>query len=146
MVNFCFHSLQTGKCIARDLITFLYSRLKALVSIPFKRESAFQVADVESILNGHHKLFPFPSNGKVHSKDKNPPQLSRPNQVSIPFKRESAFQDLAGIRQETATLTFPFPSNGKVHSKDKIVNNAIFKDETAFPFPSNGKVHSKETL
>ena len=42
--------------------------------------------------------FPFPSNGKTHSKRGNHHPIEHPIGVSIPFKRENAFQATASVK------------------------------------------------
>ena len=62
----CFNSLQTGKCIARDVIENFF-QINMIVSIPFKRESALQELFL-SLASVSVSAFQFPSNGKVHCK------------------------------------------------------------------------------
>ena len=67
--------------------------MKALVSIPFKRESVFRVKGL-------------------------PELIESALQVSIPFKRESVFRVLVEYGEERVIeRSFQFPSNGKVYSE-----------------------------
>ena len=59
----CFHSLQPGERNATHEHT-AYRHLQALyVSIPFNRESATQLNELEAAKVEPLDLFPFPSNG-----------------------------------------------------------------------------------
>ena len=112
-----FHSLQTGKCIARPTPATPTAAGIPTVSIPFKRESVLQ-----AILG-----FSTPS----------------ATIVSIPFKRESVSQVGGKLSlYRTSFFGFPFPSNGKVYSKKQEEEKANARKVT-FPFPSNGKVYRK---
>ena len=159
-----FHSLQTGNRIPKASRVEFEKAETLHVSIPFKRESAFQGANhVLSELSEYFE-FPFPSNGKVHSK---------PNRVNsfylwqvrfhslqtgkcipryvllgaIPFGdyRFHSLQTGKCIPRMTITATytklseFPFPSNGKVHSKYTDDDAVDVRDFLKFQFPSNGK-------
>ena len=113
--------------------------------------------------------FPFPSNGKTHSKSREHRSAEvEVRTVSIPFKRENAFQVEDEFKLDAATYLFPFPSNGKRHSKDDTLScnpqaqpcfNSLQTGKripslparkmmttclsNLFQFPSNGKTHSK---
>ena len=136
----CFNSLQTGNCIQ----TFYWCRQLGhsyLVSIPFKRETAFKL----SFLHHSYRMLYV---------------------VSIPFKRETAFKQMDRKTREFFEGTFQFPSNGKLHSNRNLplpknrlpacfnslqtgncIQTARWKvcscaRTAAFQFPSNGKLHS----
>ena len=159
----CFNSLQTGKCIARE------------------------IEDVGSELTVG---FPFPSNGKVYCKSPNPlkqqkrksfnslqtgtciarghsverPQVrtgfnslqtgkciaswaslffgEREGNVSIPFKRESVLQvTLAAAFVPTTPRSFNSLQTGKCIAREQRYTNLTVARE--FQFPSNGKVYCK---
>ena len=93
--------------------------------------------------NALFAVFQFPSNGKLHSNNRNrnfcAPHWSN---VSIPFKRETAFK--LGVPLSVSDifpLGFQFPSNGKLHS-NTLLDRLLPVAEVEFQFPSNGKLHS----
>ena len=137
----CFHSLQTGNGIPSSMMN---NRLRLnTFAFPFPSNGKWHSKEWhDEHHTGLQTMFPFPSNGKWHSKLE---ALTAGNRLSYKF---------------------PFPSNGKWHSKQKTLTadrdrlqvSIPFKREMAFqveiiggdrcaycgfPFPSNGKWHSK---
>ena len=88
----CFHSLQTGKCIAR-----LNKQLPIeLLNCFYSLQTGKRITRItqKTILNSP-MLFPFPSNGKAYHK----------------FGNQGC--------EIVAVPEFPFPSNGNAHHKSK---------------------------
>ena len=139
--NMCFHSLQTGKCVARQF--FGGTELVATV-FPFPSNgkvcSKYNNQSATVVKEG---LFPFPSNGKVCSKRRSP--MSRQSPSPLRFHSLQTGKCVARREkriQQNVPCRFPFPSNGKVYSKDEyMVPTLVYP--IWFPFPSNGKVCSK---
>ena len=90
MIGTCFHSLQTGKCIARHSYQWgafsgdCFHSLQTGKCIASAEELNRQLDELE---------FPFPSTGKVYCKL------------------------VTAVRSSVFNSKFPFPSNGKVYSK-----------------------------
>ena len=91
---------------------------KAVVSIPFKRESLSKAGSYKR--RNHEKIkikFQFPSNGKAYPKEQKKEALEWIRvRVSIPFKRES-LSKAATFTLLQITTEFQFPSNGKAYPK-----------------------------
>ena len=87
-----FNSLQTGKRISSETGWRHLRHRRSSVSIPSKRESAFQAFNSLGLMIVVIFTFQFPPNGKAHFKPNG--KCYRPYRipVSIPSKRESAFQ------------------------------------------------------
>ena len=116
----CFHSLQTGKPIASEQ-TDQNTEDIAQFQFPSNGKVHRKCIAIGGCIIRVGIWFQFPSNGKVHRKHIHSCGAT-PHQIG-----------------------FQFPSNGKVHRK-KGIEMAIRVSQHLFQFPSNGKVHRKRFL
>ena len=111
-----FNSLQTGKGIPS--IRKHNEKIQSVkVSIPFKREKAFQDQPTPQRRILLNQMFQFPSNGKRHSKllkDIRDVLRSQGFNSLQTGKGIPSQRDAKGCRSHAK---FQFPSNGKRHSK-----------------------------
>ena len=113
-----------------------------IVSIPFKRETAFKQSRMFEN-TGRPVKFQFPSNGKLHSNAMLVPFfIFGTLWVSIPFKRETAFKPVLCCMIYAAWTSFNSLQTGNcIQTRKEIL---VMKVLITFQFPSNGKLHSND--
>ena len=88
------------------------------VSIPFKREKAFQAEQLGIVITTFTGVsIPFKREKAFQAQAPAPCPYSGGYRVSIPFKREKAFQANKEHPMNHAQRKFQFPSNGKAYRK-----------------------------
>ena len=137
-----FNSLQTGKCLARTITGLAQLSFRVQVSIPSKRESAWQVRDsglssslslqnsFNSLQTGKCLASHFFSENHAGEKSFNSLQTGKC------FARNCII-----FSDPKWEVEFQFPPNGKVLCKLNVPGDKLPSDE--FQFPPNGKVLCK---
>ena len=137
-----FHSLQTGKHIASKKRATCRPEPLTIVSIPFKRESVWQVQTfLYSLLAKVWCFHSLQTGTHIVRRRSQSICVGNVQQVSIPFKRESAGQGERCVQKGAhfREVSIPF----KRESAGQAGAILITHPKGRFPFPSNGNAHRK---
>ena len=114
MKSLCFNSLQTGKCIQRQMLILNLISIRCFNSL--QTGKCIQRNEVRHILPKGHK-FQFPSNGKVYSEVESYGVERRSVNGFNSLQTGKCIQRIGIKSRHPPMLLFQFPSNGKVYSE-----------------------------